>query len=93
MTKTKVRMTEARQRAIDTALRRQELKVDMQVKKQMKRFLLTEQGYERLISLAVSHITGLGQKRALARGSGVQHWKDEIAYYSAAVAGLRIQVE
>jgi len=79
--------------ALGTAKKKRRLACQAEAAKAVKAMLLHEQGYKRVIPLVASHIKSLEVKRAMARGSGIQHWIDEIRYYTHALNALRAQAE
>lgn len=59
--------------------------------KVLKENLLSPKEYERVTSLVACHINSLQVKKAASKEYRIEHWDDEINYYSNALNGLRRQ--
>ncbi len=57
----------------------------------LKPSLLAPQEYKRVNSLVKCHITSLQVKKAACKEHRIEHWDNEIDYYSNALRGLREQ--
>lgn len=75
-----------------TARQKRVFEIETAKAKALSEVLLSPQQYKRVISLLLCHVTSLEVKRQATRGFKVEHWQDEIDYYTRAIKKLRGQV-